>query len=281
MESTLHTNWSAPPAKVARNWYEKLAFTGTGEFAGPSGYVRVYMKFKFSARAGRWYTVDYRQAPMSYLTPLYGAAALEEKIGGVRIWTESLCAPICGWKDAIMHPYYKYAPMDINPEVMPNLVENAPTTAKGIEGENNADLAASQVSLPRLARPYLPVSDGGLGLNAPCDVNGETAPADELAAMPHANFWSVRKHLRPAVSVMDGTDIPGFRLERGADGKDYAVLSRTGGTMGDAVLWGQFDFPKKGRTVYSIPPDSFDGDKLILSTGEYVSMSDGSLVELR
>ena len=281
MESTLHTNWSAPPAKVARNWYEKLALTGTGEFAGPSGYVRVYMKFKFSARAGRWYTVDYRQAPMSYLTPLYGAAALEGKIGGVRIWTESLCAPICGWKDVLMHPYYKYAPMDINPEVMPNLVENAPTTAKGIEGENNADLAASQVSLPRLARPYLPVSDGGLGLNAPCDVNGETAPADELAAMPHANFWSVRKHLRPAVSVMDGTDIPGFRLERGADGKDYAVLSRTGGTMGDAVLWGQFDFPKKGRTVYSIPPDSFDGDKLILSTGEYVSMSDGSLVELR
>ena len=282
MESTLHTNWSAPPAKVTRNWYEKLAFTGTGDFAGPSGYVRVYMKFKFSAQAGRWYTVDYRQAPMSYLTPLYGAAALEEKIGGARIWTESLCAPICEWKDVIMHPYYKYTPMDINPAVVPNLVENAPTTAKNIEVENNTDLTTSQVSLPRFARPYLPVSDGGLGLNAPCDVNGKTAPVSELAAMPHANFWSVRKHLRPAVSVMDGTDIPGFRLEQGADDKDYAVLSRAGGTMGDAVLWGQFDFPKKDEPVYIIPPDSFSGsgDKLILSTGEYVSMSDGSLVEL-
>ena len=283
MESTLHTNWSAPPAKVTRNWYEKLAFTGTGDFAGPSGYVRVYMKFKFSAQAGRWYTVDYRQAPMSYLTPLYGAAALEEKIAGARIWTESLCAPICEWKDVLMHPYYKYTPMDINPAVVSKLVENAPTTAKNIEIENNTDLTTSQVSLSRFARPYLPVSDGGLGLNAPCDVNGNTAPVAELAAMPHANFWSVRKHLRPAVSVMDGTDIPGFRLEQGADDKDYAVLSRAGGTMGDAVLWGQFAFPKKGKTEYIIPPDSFgdSGDKLILSTGEYVSMSDGSLVELR
>ena len=283
MESTLHTNWSAPPAKVSRNWYEKLAFTGTGDFAGPSGYVRVYMKFKFSAQAGRWYTVDYRQSPMSYLTPLYGAAALEEKIDGARIWTESLCAPICEWKDVLMHPYYKYTPMDINPAVVSKLVENAPTTAKNIEIENNTDLTNSQVSLPRFARPYLPVSEGGLGLNAPCDVNGKTAPVAELAAMPHANFWSVRKHLRPAVSVMDGTDIPGFRLEQGADDKDYAVLSRAGGTMGDAVLWGQFAFPKKGKTEYIIPPDSFgdSGDKLILSTGEYVSMSDGSLVELR
>ena len=257
MESTLHTNWSAPPAKVSRNWYEKLAFTGTGDFAGPSGYVRVYMKFKFSAQAGRWYTVDYRQVPMSYLTPLYGAAALEEKIDGARIWTESLCAPICEWKDVLMHPYYKYTPMDINPAVVSKLVENAPTTAKNIEIENNTDLTTSQVTLPRFARPYLPVSDGGLGLNAPCDVNGKTAPVAELAAMPHANFWSVRKHLRPAVSVMDGTDIPGFRLEQGADDKDYAVLSRAGGTMGDAVLWGQFDFPKKGKTECIIPPDSF------------------------
>ena len=257
MESTLHTNWSAPPAKVTRNWYEKLAFTGTGDFAGPSGYVRVYMKFKFSAQAGRWYTVDYRQAPMSYLTPLYGATALEEKIGGARIWTESLCAPICEWKDVLMHPYYKYTPMDINPAVVPKLVENAPTTAKNIEVENNTDLTTSQVYLPRFARPYLPVSEGGLGLNAPCDVNGNTAPVAELAAMPHANFWSVRKHLRPAVSAMDGTDIPGFRLEQGVDNKDYAVLSRAGGTMGDAVLWGQFAFPKKGKTEYNIPPDSF------------------------
>ena len=257
MESTLHTNWSAPPAKVTRNWYEKLAFTGTGDFAGPSGYVRVYMKFKFSAQAGRWYTVDYRQVPMSYLTPLYGAAALEEKIDGARIWTESLCAPICEWKDVLMHPYYKYTPMDINPAVVSKLAENAPTTAKNIEIENNTDLTTSQVTLPRFARPYLPVSEGGLGLNAPCDVNGKTAPVAELATMPHANFWSVRKHLRPAVSVMDGTDIPGFRLEQGADDKDYAVLSRAGGTMGDAVLWGQFDFPKKGKPECIIPPDSF------------------------
>ena len=156
-----------------------------------------------------------------------------------------------------MHPYYKYTPMDINPAVVSKLVENAPTTAKNIEIENNTDLTTTQVSLPRFARPYLPVSEGGLGLNAPCDVNGKTAPVAELAAMPHANFWSVRKHLRPAVSVLDGSDIPGFALKTNSEDVEYAVHSRAGGTMGDAVLWAQFAFPRKGKTEYNIPPDSF------------------------
>jgi hypothetical protein len=118
-----------------------------------------------------------------------------------------------------------------------------------MELENDTDLPTSQVSLPRFARPYLPVEDGGLGLNAPCGANGESAPVADLANMPHANFWSVRKHLRPAVSVLDGSDIPGFRV----DGNGARIMSRTGGTMGDAVLWGQFDFPVKGTTEYRIP----------------------------
>lgn len=37
MESTLHMNWSVPPVKIRRSWLRKAAFTGTGEFAGPSG----------------------------------------------------------------------------------------------------------------------------------------------------------------------------------------------------------------------------------------------------
>jgi hypothetical protein len=275
METTLHMNWSAPPVKAKRSWYSNPVFTGVGKFAGPSGYVRVFMRFKFSARAGRWYAVDYRQAPMSYLTPLYGARALEEKIGGERLWSESLCSGD-GWKDVLMHPYFKYPPMDINPMAVHSLVENVPTDDR-IDTENNADLYTSTVSLPRLSRPYLSVADGGIGLNAPCDANGMGADLVKLAMMPHANFWSVRKHLRPAVSAMEGTEVPGFRYE---DGK--RVLGRKDGTMGDAVLWGQFDFPKKGITEYMIPPDSYGevGDKLVFSDGDYVSMSDGSLVEM-
>lgn len=258
MESTLHMNWSAPPVKATRAWYNRAPFTGTGSFAGPSGYVRVFMKFKFSAQSGRWYTVDYRQAPMSYLSPLYGANALEEKIDGIGIWSESMCAPHGDWKDVLMRPYSMYSPMDISPAAVAVMVENGPTDPNSIEIENNTDLRTSRVSIPRLERPYMPVSEGGIGLNAPCDVNGHSADNSVIAAMPHSNFWSVRKHLRPAVSVIDGSDIPGYTI--GDDG--YAVHSRTGGTMGDSVLWGQFDFPKKNKlkkddVEYIIPPCSF------------------------
>jgi hypothetical protein len=79
------------------------------------------------------------------------------------------------------------------------------------------------------------------------------------------------------VSVLDGSDIPGVRFDE--SGK---VLSDNGGTMGDPVLWGQFDFPVKGRTEYTVPPAVFDeqSDKLILSTGEYLAMDDWSVIQL-
>ena len=255
----LHMNWSAPPIKVSRNWYNKLAFKGTGPFAGPSGYIRVYMKFKFSVQSGRWYTVDYRQAPMAYLSPLYGARALEAKIRNKPLWAESMCQPNGDWKEVLMHPYYKYSPMDINTEAIRYLVEGV-TGTTDIVLENNTDLPSSTVGLPRFEKPYLSIEDGGLGLSAPCTVNGESADGEVLTNEIHANFWSVRKHLRPAVTVLDGTDIPGF----GYDSNNERIMGRTGGTMGDAVLWGQFEFPRKGKVEYEIPPDHFNtgSDKL-------------------
>jgi hypothetical protein len=166
--------------------------------------------------------------------------------------------------------------MDINQDAVKSLLENVPT-ANMVRYENNTDLRTSTVTMPRLYRPYMPVSEGGLGLNAPCTVNGDSAQVSSLTSMPHANFWSVRKHLRPAVSVLDGSDIPGVRFDE--SGK---VLSDNGGTMGDPVLWGQFDFPVKGRTEYTVPPAVFDeqSDKLILSTGEYLAMDDWSVIQL-
>ena len=41
-------------------------------------YTRVKIKFVFSRRLGRWMTLDYRQVPTSYLTPTFGAVALDE-----------------------------------------------------------------------------------------------------------------------------------------------------------------------------------------------------------
>ena len=246
MESTLHMNWSAPPVKVKREWYNRPQFTGEGQFSGPSGYVRVFMKFKFSAQAGRWYTVDYMQAPMSYLTPLYGAAALEASIDGTRIWGDSICSPEMNWKETLMHPYYKYAPMDINPQAITKLVDNIPTGSEATK-ENRSDTESSRVDMSRFERPYLSVDDGGLGLSAPANASGGTMTGSTLENAIHANFWSVRKHLRPAVSVLDGTDIPAYD-------STYDAHVRRGGTMGDSVLWGQFDFPRKGWEPYYVMP---------------------------
>ncbi len=245
MDDKLHMNLSAPPVKAQREWYNKPPFTGTDQFAGPSGYVRVFMKFKFSAQAGRWYTIDYMQTPMSYLTPLYGASAIETEINGVRIWTDSICIPEMTWKETLMHPYYKYSPMNINPSAIPAIVSNIPT-GSAREIENTTDLRSSTLDTSRFERPYLSIPDGGLGLSAPSNVTGDPMTGEALADAIHANFWSVRRHLRPAVSVLEGTDIPAFDATGGA----YA---RSGGTMGDSLLWGQFAFPKKGMTSYIIP----------------------------
>ena len=244
----IDNNWSASPIKVNRSWYDRFEVSDQ-KFAGPTGYVRVFMKFKFSKQAGRWYTVDYRQAPMSYLTPLYGAKALEERIGGTKLWAESICPPFMGWKDALMHPYYKYVPMDFNTEAIRSLIDGFGTVSD-FEQENNTDLKTSQVSMPRLKKPYLPVSEGGLGLSASVDVHGNPkSDLTSLASDVHVNFWSVRKHLRPAVSAMPGTDVPAFGYDDGEP-----VYVHQGGVMGDSVLWGQFDFPRKDETSYTMPP---------------------------
>lgn len=42
-------------------------------------YTRIKMKFIFSKDAGRWYTLDYRQFPTSYLTPSFGNVALKHQ----------------------------------------------------------------------------------------------------------------------------------------------------------------------------------------------------------
>ena len=106
-----------------------------------------------------------------------------------------------------MHPYYKYSPMNINPSAIPAIVSNIPT-GSAREIENATDLRSSTLDTSRFERPYLSISDGGLGLSAPSNVTGDPMTGEALDDAIHANFWSVRRHLRPAVSVLEGTDMP-------------------------------------------------------------------------
>lgn len=46
---------------------------------GKKSYIRVKMKFIYSKKMGRWVTLDYRQSPITYLTPTFGNVALSRK----------------------------------------------------------------------------------------------------------------------------------------------------------------------------------------------------------
>lgn len=48
-------------------------------------YIRVDMKFVYSQELGRWITLDYRQSPTSYLSPSFGAKAIDHKVTSYKI----------------------------------------------------------------------------------------------------------------------------------------------------------------------------------------------------
>ena len=194
---------------------------------GAVAYIRVFMKFTFSADAGRWYCTDYRQAPVSYLTPLYGAQALEEKIDDKRIWIPSTCSNV-SWKMATRMLYDDYQPHDINPALV-------------------AEVMTERDGSSRIMKPFDSVVDNGLGLSAPKDRSGTT---DGMLDGQSANFWSVRENLRPATGALPGTDIPSYQKNSSTGEWEHG---HTDGIMSDAVLWGQYDYPTKREIEFHLP----------------------------
>lgn len=225
-EQAIAMNYSVPPYTVTRD-YNKIAPFATENDQNSVSYIRVFMRFAFSEDAGRWYCVDYRQAPVSYLSPLYGAKALDQKIDGKQLWVRQACDP-ASWQEHLAHTYEEYVSMDINPALVDSVMRM----------DNNRR---------RLMVPYLPVSEGGLGLNAPVHKDG-TVTTEEIKAMPHANFWNVRQHLRPATGATPVGDIR--KYDKVGDEWEWG---ETGGIMSDAVLWGQYDYPRKGGPDYHLP----------------------------
>ena len=235
LDDTVSVDVSTPPYTCGSDYAEDAPFsTETDKYA--VSYIRVFMKFTFSADAGRWYCTDYRQAPVSYLSPLYGAKALEEKLPytDVRIWNRSACGSF-SWRETTRHLYSESAPMEIN--------------ADAIEAVMGSDLRHR-----RLATPYNPVfsmSNGktGLGLSAPLDKYGDRGGFVGQDFIPHANFWSVYEHIRPAVSVIPKSDIPKYYK----DSNGVKHYEDRNGIMSDAVLWGQYEYPEKRKTEYHLP----------------------------
>lgn len=226
------------------------------EFHDQATYTRVYMSFTFSAKLGRWLTTGYRQYPSAYLTPLYGNRALSEKLptaeGEHEIWANSACDNISSsYKGLEYVPYGMISPMDIHVSCIPALYKDNPFLDTGVlnpDLANDVDTEASSgpkaTLMARLRKPYMPVSDGGIGLNIPCNVNGEyNAGVNYMSKVEHANIWSVRKYIRPATGALGKQgviDIPGL------EGYDD-------GSIGSPGLYNMFDWPARNVTRYALP----------------------------
>ena len=226
------------------------------EFHDQATYTRVYMSFTFSAKLGRWLTTGYRQYPSTYLTPLYGNRALSEKLptaeGEHEIWANSACDNISSsYKGLEYVPYGMISPMDIHVSCIPALYKDNPFLDTGVlnpDLANDVDKEASSgpkaTLMARLRKPYMPVSDGGIGLNIPCNVNGEyNTGVNYMSKVEHANIWSVRKYIRPATGALGKQgviDIPGL------EGYDD-------GSIGSPGLYNMFDWPTRNITRYALP----------------------------
>lgn len=245
------TNLSAAPYITEDTFYD-----GSGVnplLLDQATYTRVFMSFTFSAKLGRWLATGYRQYPSAYLTPLYGNRALSEKLatptGPHEIWARSSCDELSNsYKGLSFVPLGMISPMDIHVACVPALyTENSAFLDRGTthpDLANDVDLEPRDTSSPkyslmnRLRKPYLPVEVGGLGLNIPGTVNGEYLWTS--VSREHANFWSVRKYIRPATGAVKGTHIPG--LEGYNDG-----------TIGSPGLYNMFNWPARHMVNYSTP----------------------------
>lgn len=187
------------------------------------------------------------------------------------LWRNSACVGFNNYRSAMYLPYSMYPAMDFTLGCVPYLyvdnqsVENLhvdwkermdtewPYDASGNLRDgwsNTTDVPRKPIK--RLLRPYKPFNNYddpenvGISLFPPADVNGGYNP--DTDGGPHANFWSVRRFLRPAVTVLSNTDIPGVEDER------YPQDSvRRAGEPSDPTLFRMFDFPKKNEVEYVLP----------------------------
>lgn len=193
------------------------------------------------------------------------------------LWVNSACSGMNSYRDHMYRPYSVVPAMDMNLGSVPFMTGDyestvfAPYTdaAKGWEvGKLKPEYdttkdTADTASLALLERPYRPLTangTGGINLYPPAEVHGGYKV--ETDAGVHANFWSVRKYIRPAVSVLDGTDIPAH------DEPDDDTPKHKNGAISDPTLYRMFDFPLMGTVQYKLPnpidPDIDDNEHYLL-----------------
>lgn len=186
------------------------------------------------------------------------------------LWRNSACSGFNSYRSHLYTPYSRIPPMDITLGCVPFLADGVYNLTLDTKDANYGNLNAaydfgsditSLSPLRYLERPYKTPIDGGIGLYPPANVNGGHTSLDAQAPTTdngiHANFWSVRKYIRPAVSVLPGTDIPPFadsdRYGAGGADPENDLQSRYGGNISDPTLYSMFDFPRPGEIEYALP----------------------------
>jgi len=177
------------------------------------------------------------------------------------IWNRDKCEDSSDvYKQLESIPYFKMIPNELNRGVIPYLSPSFPYDSNGDRVvELNPEIDSSGAESYRLQRLIEPQKDSPSGINykVPNNVHGAKIDSDEDLFLFQPHTWKTYWHIRPCVSVMEGTDIPSRN-------------GYTGGVMADPVLNDMFYWPNPRNIQYAIPwhegmsQNWFDGGLLLI-----------------
>jgi hypothetical protein len=244
-----------------------------------TSYIRMRMRFVFSAQCGRWLTVDYRQCPTSYLTPGVGNKAYAKKEKSIvktgrtgklisdyifvtednystitnkdYLWVMNTCFnPDEAYKSLWCTAYNDMRHMEMNRFCLPFLSNEFPYDSDGVlksddsrSGQEAIIAGTISASLNQLYKFSALNSPETLGFVTPINVHG-TGDLSVIGGLPHP--WAFNWHMRPvSTSLGHGVaDIP-------------SPTSRVGGFPSDPTLHNMFNFPcriaESSNPCYVIP----------------------------
>lgn len=225
----------------------------------------------YTVKGNNTYMIDPATHTMK-LNPEY--VTVENKANIRPLWRNSACSGFTTYQDHMYSLYSDVPPMDITLGCVPFLryVNNGSTTCVynmsdesetelvgNLNGEYNQFADGSVLRpLQRLEEPWKDEFNGGINLYPPANLWGANKGINQGPNDPpltdagvHANFWSVRKFIRPAVTALAGTDVPGKDAD--LDPEQTPQPSHTGGKFSDPTLYRMFDFPISGEVIYKLP----------------------------
>ena len=295
----LDIGYSSAPYLISRDWI--------GKDMGNT-YTRIHMSFIFSRKAGRWYTLDYRQTPTMYLTPAYGAESLSTQMKScVYKNTNALFGenrvPIIYDENGKSNIEFNTYPQDKNGNTIYDYLWKNTLC-------NSVNNLYSAIYVPYYQHEALELNLGCIPFlysSFPYDYNGNLNPEfnnsidnctsnsilEKLLNCDHSidaggiNFgvpYNVNGDVHSETSAYNANlwDVR-FNI-RPAITANYicdipSITDRTNGYISDSTLYGQFEFPPRDSIQYNIPdPNDMSinvlNKALINETNQLLSTSD-------